>query len=174
LSTKEYAKWERKAAEQGIPRAQFWTGTDYELGKGVLENHVEALKWYKLAGANGEIRALRNVGKFYEMGLGVKKDLKEAARWYRKAAERGDDSAARELTYMYGNGEGVLEDYTEAYAWALIYKLNGMGSGNDLVEQLRGRLSMQIMATGQRRAKELLYLIETNKAREIISRKIVN
>ena len=61
----EAVTWYRRAAEQGLPEAQYNLGVMYRQGRGVdlvdvatgecLERHnkVQALRWYRRAGQNG-------------------------------------------------------------------------------------------------------------------------
>ena len=50
----------RKAAEQGLPDAQFYLGVMYEHGEGVKKNLVLAHMLYNLAAVNGEKTAKDN------------------------------------------------------------------------------------------------------------------
>ena len=45
----EAAKWFLKAAENGVPDAQFQIGVYYARGDGVEQNMVEAYKWLTVA-----------------------------------------------------------------------------------------------------------------------------
>jgi TPR repeat protein len=54
--TKDYpegAKWIRKAAEGGYPKAQAVIGMAYGIGMGVSRDLGEALMWLNIAAANG-------------------------------------------------------------------------------------------------------------------------
>lgn len=54
------AQWYRKAAEQGIPDAQYHLGKLYTVGKGVPIDNVEAYAWLSLAAA-GNVEAAQPV-----------------------------------------------------------------------------------------------------------------
>ncbi|MBI2780082.1 MAG: DnaJ domain-containing protein [Gammaproteobacteria bacterium] len=54
------AQWYRKAAEQGIPDAQYHLGKLYTVGKGVPIDNVEAYAWLSLAAA-GNVEAAKPV-----------------------------------------------------------------------------------------------------------------
>lgn len=49
--------WTRKAAEHGLPQAQYELGTLYEGGIGVKESEAEAIKWYEKALRKGYAKA---------------------------------------------------------------------------------------------------------------------
>jgi len=64
---KEAAKWYRKAAEQGVARAQFNLGSMYYKGQGVLEDDVTTYAWWNIAATNGHEAAKKRkpiVAKF--------------------------------------------------------------------------------------------------------------
>ncbi len=50
----------RPLAEQGQANAQFSIGLMYAIGKGVLQDFVEAHKWFNLAAARGNKQAEKN------------------------------------------------------------------------------------------------------------------
>jgi hypothetical protein len=54
----EAAKWCRKAADQGMAKAQFALGNMYAIGEGVPQNDAEAVKWYRQAADQGMTKAL--------------------------------------------------------------------------------------------------------------------
>jgi len=72
----------------------------YEFGKGVKQDHKEAVKWYKLAAKQGNSGAQRNLGNMYQEGNGVNLDYKEAAKWYKLAANQGDSEAQTNLDIL--------------------------------------------------------------------------
>jgi TPR repeat protein len=47
------AVWLRKAADQGLPRAQYKLGVMYEKGQGVAQDNAQALAWYRKAADQG-------------------------------------------------------------------------------------------------------------------------
>ena len=53
---KQAAKWYRRAAEQGNPKAQFNLASLYENGQGVEKNLELAMKWYKKAAEQGNVQ----------------------------------------------------------------------------------------------------------------------
>jgi tetratricopeptide (TPR) repeat protein len=84
----EAVKWYRKAAEQGVAKAQFNLGWMYDNGEGFLpEDKVKAAKWYRKAVEQGSGNSAFNLGMMYETGEGVTQDYAEALKWFRKAEE---------------------------------------------------------------------------------------
>ena len=49
LAETKAVKWMRKAADQGLAKAQFNLGMMYEVGRGVVQDYAEAVKWYRKA-----------------------------------------------------------------------------------------------------------------------------
>jgi len=47
----------RPLADQGDADAQYWLGTIFNFGQGVLQNYAEAAEWYRLAAAQGHAPA---------------------------------------------------------------------------------------------------------------------
>jgi len=75
------AKWFRKAAEQGLAKAQFNLGVSYQNGTGVPKDYNEAAKWYRKAAEQGMAEAQYNLGLTYEYGKGFPINYSEAAKW---------------------------------------------------------------------------------------------
>ncbi len=61
----EAFKWYLKAAKQGNISAQFYLGAKYSLGRGVLEDDIEALAWLNIAAA-----ARKHTGRGNQVQLG--------------------------------------------------------------------------------------------------------
>jgi uncharacterized protein len=112
---REQAKfWARKAASQGLPRAQFL------LGMLLLEtekNAAESVKLFRAAAAHGFAPAQWALGESYELGQGVRHNERSAAKWYEAAAQQGLGAAAGRLAALYESGRGVEVDLEEAYFW---------------------------------------------------------
>jgi TPR repeat protein len=111
------ARWFRKAAEHGLPVAQYTLGSMYADGIGVQKDDAEAVRWYRKAGEQGVKDAQHILGVMYANGQGVTKDETEAVRWYRKAAEQGDAESQYKLGVLYAKGDGVIKDDAEAIRW---------------------------------------------------------
>ena len=104
-------------AEQGFAGVQDLLGWMYYNGKGVPQDHTEALYWYRKAAEQDNANAQSKLGLMYHSGEGVPQNYKEAVKWYRKAAEQGDVSTQLMLGLMYDSGEAVLQDGKEAVKW---------------------------------------------------------
>ena len=61
----------------------------YADGKGVKQDHKEAVTSYRKAAEQGVANAQFNLGTMYSKGQGVKQDYTKAVTWYRKSAEQG-------------------------------------------------------------------------------------
>ena len=112
-----------RAAENGVPEAQFWLGVTCEqnLWLGVTDKQ-EALKWYKRAAEGDQPDAENELGVHYEDGDGVAQNYIQAAYWFRKAAEHvpnlgGAGQGRNNLGNLYVEGLGVPKDYVQAYMW---------------------------------------------------------
>ena len=96
---KEAVVWYRKAAGQGMARAQYCLGDCYYHGEGVEKDFKEAVKWYRKSAEQGNASAQVWLGCCYLNGEGVKKDVKEAAKWLEKSAKQGNVDAKNWLEY---------------------------------------------------------------------------
>ncbi|CAK0741537.1 conserved exported hypothetical protein [uncultured Gammaproteobacteria bacterium] len=110
-------QWYRAAGERGDAAAQTTLGWLFRDGKGVYQDHVEALRLFRAAAGQGYAGAEFSLGTMYEHGRGVVQDHAEAVRWYRKAADQGNAGAQNNLGWLYQNGQGVTQDYGEAARW---------------------------------------------------------
>ena len=52
--------WYRKAAEQGLAKAQLNLGVMYANGRGVPQDYVQAHMWWNLSAAQGDADATKN------------------------------------------------------------------------------------------------------------------
>ena len=107
----------KKRADKGDPEAQNKLGFAYRNGKGVAQDHSEAVRWYRLAAKQGLAKAQFNLALAYDKGKGVPQNDNEAVRWYRIAAEQGDADSQNNLGIMYDDGRGVPRNCVFAYMW---------------------------------------------------------
>lgn len=114
---KEATEWFRKAAELGMPEAQFRVGQAYDSGRGAPQDYAIALRWYMKAAEQNDRDAESALGDLYTSGHGVKTDPAQASEWYYKAAEQGVAHAQAELGKLYLAGKGVNQDFVKAYFW---------------------------------------------------------
>lgn len=88
-------------AKQGNVQAQFNLGSCYYHGKGVAQNHKEAVKWFRLAAGQELAEAQYNLGICYVTGDGIEKDIQQAKEWIKKAARNGNEQAQSFLKKSY-------------------------------------------------------------------------
>jgi hypothetical protein len=120
------ANWFRKAAEQGVPHAQ------WQLGKMLLDGRKT----------------------FGENSVAVPKAADEGLKWIFLAANQGLDGAQLDLGYFYDKGYGVKQDYVEAYKWyKLGTQKNGL-LGSMKLDPLILKMSQEQILEGERRAKD--------------------
>ena len=100
--------------DEGTAWARYNLGLMYATGRGVPQDHAEAVRWYRLAAEQGHAGAQFNLGYMYSAGRGVPQDHAEAVRWYGLAAEQDYANAQRNLGIMYADGRGVPQDNVEA------------------------------------------------------------
>lgn len=143
--------WYRKAAEQGLPKAQDELAFIYFHGCGVPEDFAEAVKWELKAADKGDVFIQYFIAEKYFRGAGVPMNHAEAAAWYRKAAEKDLDWAQCRLGLMYYNGQGLPQNYIEAYFWANI----AAAKGNQDAVSLRNTVSSLMTQAQIAKAQEL-------------------
>src|SRR5829696_2697541 len=78
--------WCRKAAEQGIGRAQNNLGVMYRSSHGVPQDYATAVSLFQKAAQQGDAEAQNNLGVMYEHGHGVPQDYVQAHMWFNLAA----------------------------------------------------------------------------------------
>jgi hypothetical protein len=149
---RERCMW--RAAEDGVPEAQFWIGVAYaqRLWFGI-DDKQEAFKWFSRAAESGYVDAEDELGRCYENGDGVKQNYVLASEWYRKAAEHvpnlgGAGQGRNNLGNLYQEGLGVPKDTVQAYIWFSL-------AGNErLVERVKADLDATQILQAQQRADE--------------------
>jgi len=136
--------WFKKAAEQGLPQAQYelariynttgnegavaheWMRKSAEQGYAPAQcgwgGHLglfssEGHEWMRKSAEQGYAMAQWMLGSIYEGGWGLPEDKEAAVKWYRKAADQGCAEAQNDLGNMYAKGEGVSVDDAEAIKW---------------------------------------------------------
>ncbi|MGB6755377.1 MAG: tetratricopeptide repeat protein [Xanthobacteraceae bacterium] len=106
-----------RAADQGLPPAQFRLGGLYEKGIGVKKDLAQARDLYTAAADKGNGKAMHNLAELYAEGINGPADYKTAAHWFRKAADRGITDSQYNLAILYARGIGVEQNYAESYKW---------------------------------------------------------
>ena len=109
---KEAVRLYRRAAEQGVAKAQYNLGVMYDVGDGVSQDYKEAVRWYRRAAEQGYARAQYNLANRYYYGEGVIKDIVYAHMWKNISASNGIDEAREELKTI--EKEMTTSDISEA------------------------------------------------------------
>jgi Sel1 repeat len=73
----------RRAAEAGLPEAQFNVAIMLDSGRGVSPDVAQAATWYARAASHGIRRAAYNLGQLYEAGQGVPQNVDLARAWFK-------------------------------------------------------------------------------------------
>ena len=80
-------EWLVKAADQGLPAAQYYVGLLYENGQGTTRDAAAAARWYTAAAEQGYRHAQIGLGRLHQNGRGVERDLVQAHVWYSLAQD---------------------------------------------------------------------------------------
>ena len=117
---KKGVMYEKKAAELGNAKAQYYLANTYHNGYGgEAKNLSKAVEWQTKAAEQGYAKAQKELGDYFYKGDGVTQDYTKAVEWYRKAAEQGYAAAQDMLGDCYRFGNGVTKDYDKAEEWFL-------------------------------------------------------
>lgn len=106
--------WFRKAADQGVIKAQTAVGLAYENGIGVAKDEEEAVLWYRKAADQQDVEAQLRLGDCYYYGVGVGKNMSKANQFYQKAVDQGNAEAQYNLGVSYWFGSGIAKNYVKA------------------------------------------------------------
>jgi localization factor PodJL len=146
------AKWLERAAQQGLPVAQYRLGTLYDRGRGVPTDAAKAVHWYQLAAQAGNRKAMHNLAVAYSAGNGIAKNMAEAARWFSKAAALGLADSEFNLAVLYERGLGVPQSLLDAYKWYAIAAANGDAESKARIDALATQLTGDVRAAAQHAA----------------------
>jgi len=112
------ALWYRRAAEEGLPDAQWALAWLLSQGEGVPRDMDAAVQFAARSAEGGFPQAQYNMAELYRLGEhGVEVSPQRAAELHRKAAEQGYDQSQMLLAHMYLAGEGVPRDGAKAAFW---------------------------------------------------------
>jgi localization factor PodJL len=143
----------RKAANLGLPRAQFYLAKLYEAGEGgVKRDLAEARRWTERAATAGESGAMHNLALYYYKGEGGERNSTKAASWFRRAADLGLVDSQFNLAQLYEFGRGVDQNVSESYKWYLIAARNGDSTARARAMALRGQLTPEGQRIAERSA----------------------
>lgn len=144
---KEAFEWMCKAAQQGLPQAEFMVGYMYEGTFDTRNNEKDTLEWYDRkmnnamdfnihdekkafywyhkAAEHNHSEAQYRVAVRYEKGLGTDANLFRALWWYLKAAQKGQKEAVFRMAKVY-NARGRKTDV--AKVWNLYQQAKEAGT----------------------------------------------
>jgi localization factor PodJL len=143
----------RKAANLGLPRAQFYLAKLYEAGEGgVRKDMIEARRWTERAATAGEPGAMHNLALYYYKGDGGERNSTKAASWFRRAADLNLVDSQFNLAQLYEFGRGVDQNVAEAYKWYLIAARNGDSTARARATALRGQMTPEGQRIAERSA----------------------
>ena len=109
------AYWYGRAAEQGIPEAQYYYGGMHASGTGGLPvDGTKAVLWLTRAAENRVAPAACALGDLHADGRGVPQNKKLARKWYRKASNRGSATAQYNLGVLHRVNKNCEQDQVEA------------------------------------------------------------
>lgn len=115
----------RRAAEQGVPAAQYRYSKLLERGEGVTADLEAARRWTQQAAEAGHRRAMHNLGIMFATGSGAPQDYAEAARWFEEASLLGLGDSQFNLALLFEQGLGIPQSPGDAYAWYSIAAAGG-------------------------------------------------
>lgn len=122
----EAAGWYQKAAEQGVPEAQFQYALMQLDGKFIKKDHAGALALMEDAAASGNALAQFNLAQLYveqDRGPG---GFTKALPFYEKAAATGLPDAQYAMSQIYASGiAGRKQDLAEARKYLLLAAKQG-------------------------------------------------
>ncbi len=72
----------RRAAEAGLPEAEFNVAAMLDSGRGTAADVAQAATWYARAAMHGNRRAAYNLGQLYAAGEGVPRNVALARAWF--------------------------------------------------------------------------------------------
>lgn len=155
LAANDYAEgpsFIRRAAQQGLPAAQYRLAKLHEKGLGVPRDLASARTWTEHAAKGGNVSAMHDLAVFYADGEGGPQSYAAAAEWFRKAADFGLVDSQYNLAVLYENGLGISPSKSEALYWYEVAARNGDASAPANVNDLRTQLELEAAQNAQRRA----------------------
>jgi|GEM_PF-744494 len=144
----------RKAADQGLPAAQYRLAKFYEMGEGVERDLPMAAQLTERAARSGHRIAMHDIGLFNAEGLATGEPNPIAAlEWFDKAARLGVVDSQFNLAYLLDQGEviGVQTDPVQAYSWYSIASVNGDQQAGEYMTRLRERMTSEQISAAEAR-----------------------
>ncbi len=114
-----------RAAEAGLPQAQWKMAMRYLVGNGIDRDLTKAEEWLRTAAGTGYHLASRHLGQLLRSGISERMDHAEALTCFLAAAAQGDADAQREAGLMLATGQGTAPDAAAARRWLELAFVNG-------------------------------------------------
>ena len=142
----------RKAAQKGLPIAQYALAKLHERGTGVPKDLSLAREWTEKAAMGGNVKAMHDLAVFMAEGEGGEQTYAGAVEWFRKGAEYGVVDSQYNLGVLYQQGLGISPNLTESLFWFDVANRNGDGGAPARIAQLMERVSPEAAAQARSRA----------------------
>jgi localization factor PodJL len=133
----------QRAAEQGLPPAEFRLAYLYQNGLGVARDLNQARAWYLKAAEQGNVKAMYNVAVLAANG---KPDYITAARWFKSAAEYGLRNSQYNFAVLLARGLGVQQDLVASYSWFAIAAAQGDQGAAEKRDEVGAKLNSNQLA----------------------------
>ena len=130
----------RKAAEAGMPAAQYRLAKLHEKGLGVPRDLAAARNWTERAASGGNIKAMHDIAVFHADGEGGPQSYARSAEWFSRAAEYGVVDSQYNLGVLYQEGLGITPDAGEALFWFTVAASLGDSGAPTMATQVRQRV----------------------------------
>ncbi|WP_321488895.1 peptidoglycan-binding protein [uncultured Hyphomonas sp.] len=142
----------RKAAQKGLPIAQYALAKLHERGTGVPKDLALAREWTEKAAIGGNVKAMHDLAVFMAEGEGGEQTYAGAVEWFRKGAEYGVVDSQYNLGVLYEQGLGISPNLTESLFWFDVANRNGDGGAPAKIAELIERVSPEAAAQARSRA----------------------
>ena len=106
-----------KAAEAGLPLAQYNIAVALDRGEGTQPDLAQAVKWYQRAANAGNAEAQSNLAVLYLTGRGVERNELRGFQLTEAAAAQGYAPAQDNLARIYREGIGRTQHLETAFEW---------------------------------------------------------
>ena len=106
-----------KAAEAGLPLAQYNIAVALDRGDGIQPNLAQAVMWYQRAANAGNAEAQSNLAVLYLTGRGVERNEFRGFQLTEAAAAQGYAPAQDNLARIYREGIGRTQNLQTAFEW---------------------------------------------------------
>ena len=100
VNEKDDFVYDLSLATQGISVAQFNTGVNYSIGRGIPKDLEKAIYWYQRASEQGHSKAPFNIAIFYSNGVHIDPEPELAIEYFSLAEARGNLAAKKFLNEL--------------------------------------------------------------------------